>query len=115
MKIEIKAHVAEHREARKANKQLREFRSNWNMRYKEEMEMLLAPNEEDDLGIGGSSAVSPSNSNPYTVLKNHVDLAVRQLNDATRNGVRLDQKNFVLLDVASNLADAVKQTKKMEG
>jgi len=29
--------------------------------------------------------------------------------------VRLDQKNFVLMDVASNLADAVKQTKKMGG
>jgi len=78
------------------------------------MEMLLAPNEEDYLGVGGSSAVSPSNSNPYTVLKNHVSLAVRQLNEATKNGVRLDQKNFVLLDVASNLADAVKQCDRLE-
>jgi hypothetical protein len=108
MRIEIKAHVAENRERRKSNKQLREFRSNWNARYKEEMEMLLAPNEEDDLGI------SSDNLDPYTVLKNHVDLAIHQLNDATKNGVRIDQKNFVLLNVASNLADAVKICKKME-
>jgi len=114
MRIEIKAHVAENIEKRKANKQLREFRNNWSLRYQEEMEMLLAPNEEDYLGVSGSSAVSPSNSNPYTVLKNHVSLAVRQLNEATKNGVRLDQKNFVLLDVASNLADAIKQCDRLE-
>jgi hypothetical protein len=107
MRIEIKAHVAENIERRKSNKQLREFRSNWNTRYKEEMEMLLAPNEEDDLGIS-------DNLDPYIVLKNHVDLAIRQLNEATKNGVRIDQKNFVLLNVASNLADAVKICKQME-
>jgi hypothetical protein len=113
MKIEIKAHVAENIEKRKANKQLRAFRNNWNLRYREEMEMLLAPNDEDILGTGGLAS-SPSNSNPYTILKNNVSLAVRQLNEATKNGVRLDHKNFVLLDVASNLADAIKTCEKME-
>jgi hypothetical protein len=114
MRIEIKAHVAENIEKRKNNKQLREFRNNWNLRYQEEMEMLLAPNEEDDLGMGGSSAVTQASPSSYTLLKNHVSLAVRQLNEATKNGVRLDQKNFVLLDVASNLADAIKQCDRLE-
>jgi hypothetical protein len=108
MRIEIKAHVAENIEKRKSNKQLREFRTNWNLRYKEEMEMLLAPNEEDYLSN------HQEDDKAYSVLKNHVSLAVRQLNEATKNGVRLDQKNFVLLDVASNLADAIKQCDRLE-
>ena len=113
MRIEIKAHVAENIEKRKANKQLREFRSNWNLRYREEMEMLLAPNEEDYLD--SSTGPQENDDKAYSVLKNNVNLAIRQLNEATKNGVRLDQKNFILLDVASNLADAIKTCKKMEG
>lgn len=108
MRIEIKAHVAENIEKRKANKQLREFRTNWNLRYREEMEMLLAPNEEDYL-----DSVQECDK-AYSILKNNVRTAIRQLNEGTKNGVRLDQKNFILLDVASNLADAVKQCEKME-
>jgi len=108
MKIEIKADVAHNREKRKDNTSLKKFRANWNLRYREEMEMLLAPNEEDFLPTNPSSNEVDS----YTVLKQHVKLAIRQLNDATKNGVRLDHKNFVLLDVASNLNDAVKQCEK---
>jgi hypothetical protein len=102
MKIEIKAHVAENREKRKSNKQLREFRNNWNLRYREEMEMLLAPNEEE------------TNGKALAMLKNHIELAIRQLNEATKNGVRLDQKTFVLMDVASNLSDLIKQIEQLE-
>jgi hypothetical protein len=110
MKIEIKADVAHNREKRKDNTSLKKFRANWNLRYREEMEMLLAPNEEDFLPTNPSSNEVDS----YTVLKQHVKLAIRQLNDATKNGVRLDHKNFVLLDVASNLSDIVKQCEKKE-
>jgi hypothetical protein len=109
MKIEIKADVAHNREKRKDNTSLKKFRANWNLRYREEMEMLLAPNEEDFVDKPTSNEVDS-----YTVLKQHVKLAIRQLNDATKNGVRLDHKNFVLLDVASNLSDIVKLCEKKE-
>lgn len=111
MKIEIKADVAHNREKRKDNTSLKKFRANWNLRYREEMEMLLAPNEEDFLDKPNPSG---NEVDSYTVLKQHVKLAIRQLNDATKNGVRLDHKNFVLLDVASNLNDIVKLCEKKE-
>jgi len=116
MKIEIKADVAHNREKRKDNTSLKKFRANWNLRYREEMEMLLAPNEEDFLDKERDASKQPTSNevDSYTVLKQHVKLAIRQLNDATKNGVRLDHKNFVLLDVASNLSDIVKLCEKKE-